>query len=211
MTDAHVPACPHRRALGAAAFLLLLRSAGTAHAASADPADVVPARATDSDEAAGWPALRDGSILLLRHANAPGIGDPAGFSLGDCRTQRNLDAAGRAQARFIGEAFRRHAVPVGAVLSSPWCRTHETAELAFPGRVEDDARFNSFFDDHPRSAAMTRAAVARLRQWHGPGVMVVVTHQVNITALTGVVPAAGEGVVVVADASGLKTIGRLRP
>src|SRR5512134_1262540 len=77
-----------------------------------------------------WQALRAGGhIALLRHAAAPGVGDPPGFRLEDCGTQRNLSAEGRAQARRIGEALRRRGVEVDAVYSSEWCRCLQTAEL----------------------------------------------------------------------------------
>jgi hypothetical protein len=66
----------------------------------------LPAQAANSDATAAWAALRSGSIVLLRHANAPGVGDPPGFQLDDCSTQRNLDDVGRAQARALGARFR---------------------------------------------------------------------------------------------------------
>ncbi|MEO7335880.1 MAG: histidine phosphatase family protein [Caldimonas sp.] len=167
------------------------------------------------------PILHDGSIVLFRHAEAPGFGDPPAFALGDCSTQRNLDDTGRAQARRLGERLRAQGMRVGAVRSSQWCRTQETATLAFPQQeVREDADFNSFFGDRSSEAAQTARALATLRRWRGPGTLVVVTHQVNITALTGVVPASGEGVVVDAGpqataasptARGLLVVGRLRP
>ena len=110
---------------------------------------------------------------------------------------------------------------MAAVRSSQWCRTRDTARLAFPQQsVLDDADFNSFFGDGSSEPMQTARALATLRQWRGPGVLVVVTHQVNITALTGVVPASGEGVVVqpmpaaetTPDAArGLSVVGRLQP
>ncbi len=150
---------------------------------------------------AAWQALaRDGAIVLLRHAHAPGVGDPPGMRIGDCATQRNLDESGRAQARRIGQAFRERGVRIGAVLTSQWCRTRETAQEAFgalaPAGLRDQPAFNSWFGglgDPPRQTAQAREI---LRRWQGPGVLVVVTHQVNITALTGQVPASGEAVVV---------------
>ena len=160
---------------------------------------------------AAWDALQDGTVVLFRHANAPGGGDPPGLKIGDCSTQRNLDETGRAQARRIGERFRERRVPVGAVLTSQWCRTRETAELAFPGQARDDPNFNSFFGDAARGATQTAQAKTALSRWRGPGVLVVTTHQVNITALTGVYPGSGEGVVLRPKGDGAEVIGRLPP
>ena len=160
-----------------------------------------------------WPALGKDGIVLFRHADAPGTGDPPQFRLGDCSTQRNLSERGRLQAQELGARFRARSVVVGQVLSSQWCRTLDTAELAFPGRVQPAPAFNSFFnEDAAQSARQTAAARAVLAAWRGPGVLVVVTHQVNITALTGVFPASGEGIVVRAAPSGaLEVVGRLPP
>jgi phosphohistidine phosphatase SixA len=158
-----------------------------------------------------WPAIADGAIVLFRHADAPGVGDPPGFKLNDCRTQRNLDEAGRAQARRIGQTFRERGIAVGAVRSSQWCRARETADLAFPGQRQDEAAFNSFFANREVEPAQTAAARRLLSRWKGPGAMVVVTHQVNITALTGVAPMSGEGVVVRHSADGLQVVGRIAP
>ncbi len=165
--------------------------------------------ASASDEA--WTALKDGGIVLFRHAIAPGGGDPPGMRIGDCSTQRNLDESGRAQARRIGEMFRARGVEIGAVLTSQWCRTKETADLAFPGRARDEPAFNSFFSDRSRSADQTQAALRILTNWRGPGALVVTTHQVNITALTGVVPGSGDGVVVRVTPQGATAIGTIRP
>ena len=171
---------------------------------------LAPACAADDDEAA-WRLLRGDVVVLLRHATAPGIGDPAGFRLDDCTTQRNLDAVGKAEATRIGESFRAHGIQVGAVWSSRWCRTRETAELAFPGQVKDEPLFDSFFDDAARDARQTAAARVLLRRWKGPGVLVVVTHQVNITALTKVFPRSGEAVVIEPGGKDLSIVGRLVP
>jgi len=171
-----------------------------------------PARAQSAPEAdSAWPALADGGIALFRHAIAPGGGDPPGMRLGDCSTQRNLDEAGRAQARRIGAAFRERGIAVGAVLASAWCRAVDTAELAFPGRVEVEPAFNSFFGARQDEAARTAAARRLLQGWAGPGALFVATHQVNITALTGIFPASGEGVVLRRDGAGLALVGRIRP
>lgn len=172
---------------------------------------LAPATPSRADEAAAWAALRGSAIVLFRHAYAPGGGDPSGMRLGDCATQRNLDATGRAQARRIGEALRGQGVAVGAVLTSQWCRTTETAELAFPGRARPEPAFNSFFADRSTGPAQTEAARALLLGWAGPGALFVSTHQVNITALTRIVPASGEGIVLRPEGGELVVVGRIRP
>ena len=177
------------------------------------PAYIAVALPAPAQDTAGWDRLGAQGIVLFRHADAPGTGDPAAFLLGDCSTQRNLSERGRAQSRALGERFRSRGITVGAVLSSQWCRTRETAELAFPGRVQDEPAFNSFFrEEDAQARRQTEAARARLAAWRGPGVLVVVTHQVNITALTQVFPASGEGIVVRSAADGaLEVLGRLAP
>ena len=162
-------------------------------------------------EAAAWQALREGAIVLFRHANAPGVGDPKGFRLGYCSTQRNLDATGQAQARQIGQQFQQRQIAVGSVLNSEWCRARDTAMLAFPGRAQDQPVFNSFFDNAASAELQTASAQAQLLAWRGPGALVVFTHQVNITAITGIVPSSGEGVVLRRVGNGLQVVGRVPP
>jgi len=152
-----------------------------------------------------------GRTVLIRHALAPGTGDPAGFDLADCATQRNLSEEGRAQARRIGARFSRWGVQVDAVLSSRWCRSLETARLAFGADgVEPFAPLDSFFGDRPAEPAQTAATKARIAGFDGDGVQVMVTHQVNITALTGIVPAQGEAIVVEPDGDEVAVVGRIR-
>ena len=158
-----------------------------------------------------WQSVTPGTVVLFRHALAPGGGDPEGFQLNDCRTQRNLSADGQAQARRIGAAFQQRGIEVNAVWSSQWCRTRETADLAFPGKRVDQPLFNSFFGSPARGANQTQAALDLLADRKNSGIVVVVTHQVNITALTGVVPDSGEGVVVATQGRELKVLGRIKP
>ncbi|WP_114377602.1 histidine phosphatase family protein [Elioraea thermophila] len=140
--------------------------------------------------------LRAGrAALLMRHALAPGTGDPPGFRLDDCATQRNLSERGRAQARAWGEALRTMGLERATVLSSAWCRCRETAELLGLGPVAHHPALDSFFADRAREAERTAALRSLLRDWRG-GALVLVTHQVNITALTRLVPAQGGAVVV---------------
>ncbi len=161
-----------------------------------------------------WAELQQpGAIVLFRHATAPGVGDPAGFRLNACATQRNLDDTGRAEARRLGEQFRSRKIEVGAVVSSQWCRTRETARLAFGEAVKDEPAFNSTFTASGEvTDAQTAQARAILTRWRGPGTLVVVSHQVNITALTGIYPASAQGVVLrpAADDS-LKVVGTVTP
>ena len=166
----------------------------------------VTARAQNDGD---WQALQDGTILLMRHALAPGTGDPSTFVLDDCATQRNLDERGREQARQWGESIRARGVAVGAVWSSQWCRTLETARLMAVGEVQGKPVFNSFFQDFSEREQRTREAAAALASWQGPGVLVVVSHQVNISALTGKPTRSGEGVIVRWQGQALEVLGRL--
>jgi phosphohistidine phosphatase SixA len=161
-----------------------------------------------------WAALsRGGVIALLRHAKAPGVGDPPSFRLGDCTTQRNLSEEGRDQARRVGTAFRQRRVTVDVVLSSRWCRALETARLAFPDQVQEFPALDSFFADRGEQDRQTKAVRQQVTEWRGrPGVLVLVTHQVNITALTGIFPAEGEIVVLEPEITdGTRVIGTVRP
>lgn len=167
-------------------------------------------------DAPTWAALRgpaaDGLVLLMRHALAPGGGDPPGFRLDDCSTQRNLSDEGRDQARRWGQRLRAQQVPVRALWHSQWCRTRDTAELAFPGLGRPEPLFNSFFGQAGQETGFVAQARPRLAGWRGPGVLLVVTHQVNITALTGVFPASGELLALRFDSAGApRLIGRLAP
>ncbi len=161
-----------------------------------------PAQSSDRD-AALWNALRSGGhVALLRHAVAPGTGDPPEFRLGDCQTQRNLSAQGRDQAARIGELFRAHGIQAAQVFSSQWCRCLETARLLGLGPVEERPFLNSFFNDYAQRQPQT----TKLREWLNRQSLrepiVLVTHQVNMTALSGVYPGSGELVIVRRDETG---------
>jgi phosphohistidine phosphatase SixA len=139
---------------------------------------------------------RQGGVLLVRHASTePGIGDPPGFRLGQCHTQRNLSDEGRQEARAMGAWFHRHGLEPVAVRSSQWCRCQETARLAF-GRVEDWPALNSTFAGQGDLAAQLGALRERLRQLSPGALEVWVTHQVIMTGLSGAYPAMAEGFLV---------------
>lgn len=140
-----------------------------------------------------WARLREGGyVVLMRHAQTePGVGDPPGFKLDTCSTQRNLSAEGREQARRTGAAFEREGVRLDEVRSSAWCRCADTAQLAF-GRHTVWAPINSFFGGQGEREAQTRQVLAAVRGVRPPGNWMLVTHQVNISALTGEFLAMGE-------------------
>ena len=135
-----------------------------------------------------------GIVAIMRHALAPGSGDTASFALDDCATQRNLDARGQEQAREIGKAIRAAGVTIDRVLTSQWCRCRDTAQLLGLGPVEELPVLNSFF----RNPARAEPQTADLRQYLlnlPPGkTVILVTHYVNIRALTGKAVASGEAV-----------------
>ena len=165
------------------------------------------AEALAAAEADLWKALRSGKhIALMRHAIAPGTGDPAGFKLEDCSTQRNLSVEGRAQATRIGARFRAHGIEAARIFSSQWCRCLETARLLGLGPVEALPLLNSFFASSEQGEPQTQA----LRRWLAAHEfempLMLVTHQVNITALTGVYPASGEMVVISRSETGEVTV-----
>jgi phosphohistidine phosphatase SixA len=146
-----------------------------------------------------WRTLTSGDCaVLLRHARTtPGIGDPPGFRLEDCSTQRHLSDAGRAQARRFGREFESRGIRVDVVRSSRWCRCLDTARLAFPRHgVEPLEALDSFFADGTSGPAQTSALRDYLSILPGTHRAVLVTHMVNITALTGEAPAMGEALVV---------------
>ena len=150
--------------------------------------------AADSDEA--WAALAQGGhVALIRHGNAPpGYGgDPPGFKIDDCKTQRNLDDRGRGEARALGEAFRGHGVPVDRVLSSPWCRCLDTAHLMAVGPVE--ISWALVPDRDPGNPVRLRELKEMVAAWRGPGTLVLVTHAFTVRALLGFLPIQGETVV----------------
>jgi phosphohistidine phosphatase SixA len=158
-----------------------------------------------------WHRLKAGRhVVLLRHASTgPGIGDPPGFRLGDCSTQRNLSQKGRDEARAIGAAFTRRTIPLGPVLSSRWCRCQETARLAF-GRVEPAPMLDSMFSDDDYTARRkVYEVLSYVAGWDGAANLVLVTHAVNIQELTGQSIDSGEIVVAVPRDRKLKAIGRL--
>lgn len=160
---------------------LALAAAGATGLAQAQPPDPF------------WRLLREGGcVVLMRHAQTEaGVGDPPGFMLGQCRTQRNLSAAGREQARRVGERVRREGVAIASVRSSAWCRCVDTAQLAFGTHAVWPA-LNSIFEGQGDAEAQTREVLTAVAGLRAPENWILVTHQVNISALTGAFTAMGE-------------------
>lgn len=140
-------------------------------------------------------------FLILRHAFAPGNGDPEHFDISDCQTQRNLSDKGRIQARNIGEFLKKNGIDKASVFTSQWCRCRETAELMDIGSVKDLPVMNSFFRDFEKEEEQTLGLIKWLvnERSNVTYPLILVTHQVNITALTGVFPSSGEIVVMSLD------------
>lgn len=161
-------------------------------------AQTVSSVAGDSDEADTlWALLNTPNhAALMRHALAPGTGDPANFEVSDCSTQRNLSDTGRQQSKAIGTLFRDKGISSAAVFSSQWCRCQDTATLMALGPVTPLPIINSFFRDRQNAAPQTQALAKWLVTEKPTAPTVLVTHQVNITALTGVYPASGDIVII---------------
>lgn len=155
----------------------------------------------------------DVNVILMRHALAPGTGDPGNFTLGQCETQRNLNDVGRQQALDTGQFLRDSGVSPDTVYTSQWCRCVETAELLrMGGEVVELPVINSFFQEMSKSSSQTKALQQWLADQSGDGLIMLITHQVNITAYTGVYPRSGELVVGKYDKNGEFTLlGRIDP
>jgi broad specificity phosphatase PhoE len=178
---------------------------------------VTPARAEDVTGPSGpaWTALvQGGHVALIRHGNAPPGrgGDPPGMRIDDCATQRNLDDAGREQAKVLGEAFRTHGVRVGRVQSSPMCRCLDTAGLMAVGAVEKS--WALLPDMNPNARTRFAELKDMVSTWRGPGTLVLVTHGLTIQPLVGFVPEQAEVVVLAptpGSGTGVRIVGRIPP
>tara|TARA_B100000965_G_scaffold388137_1_gene392362 strand:+ start:170 stop:727 length:558 start_codon:yes stop_codon:yes gene_type:complete len=143
------------------------------------------------------PALEGNKIILIRHALAPGSGDPDGFNIKDCTTQRNLDEKGIFQAKKIGKLFIDNQIPIDKVLSSQWCRCKDTALYAFKDFKEFSALNSTFSARFSRNESKQAKKLRRyVKKWDGKGKnLVLVTHYVIIRAMTGRAPNSGEIVI----------------
>ena len=150
--------------------------------------------------------LQDGEhVLLMRHADAPGYGDPAGYVISQCSTQRNLGDYGKRQAKAIGVWLSKQGIQKAEVFSSPWCRCLDTANLLNKGPVKIEPSLGSFFDEMSLETKQTKALRSFIKnelakQAKVP--LILVTHHVNIQAYTGQVPGVGDMVLVKVNKNG---------
>jgi phosphohistidine phosphatase SixA len=172
----------------------------------------VPAQADD----AGLAALKAGGhVAMIRHGlTSPGTGDPLGFKLEECKTQRNLIEEGRSESRKLGKLFQAHGIKIDRVLSSEWCRCIETAELVGVGAVQKEPALNNLFgrpQNRERQVTEMRALIAA---WKGPGNLLLSTHGANMGALMGINPETAAGVVLAPapeSKDGFRVVGRISP
>jgi broad specificity phosphatase PhoE len=152
-----------------------------------------------------------GHIAIARHALAPGTGDPDDFDLRDCSTQRNLSASGREQAKQMGSTYRNNGIKDAHVFTSQWCRCKETADLLGFGAVTELPALNSFFS----RPSLREPQMTELKRWLNEDrptgkPVILITHQVVITALTGVFPSSGETIVLKETDQGWEVVGRVK-
>jgi phosphohistidine phosphatase SixA len=146
----------------------------------------------------------------MRHALAPGVGDPPNLKVGDCSTQRNLNEEGRTQAREMGQWLQRREIKILRVESSRWCRAKETAMLLNLGTVRPNRNLDSLFQEtnlesHPQTANIKKRIVSHRNT---RGLLVLVGHFVNFQAVAQTSLESGEGVLVRATSTGeIKALG----
>jgi phosphohistidine phosphatase SixA len=143
------------------------------------------------------PAQEGNKIILIRHSLAPGGGDPAGFKINDCKTQRNLNRVGINQSKKIGKLFKKNKVLIDQVLSSQWCRCKDTAQYAFGDYKEFTALNSTFQPPYDKNETkQLKELYSFVKKWNGKGKnLVLVTHFSIITAITNAVPSSGEIVI----------------
>lgn len=166
-------------------------------------------QSTFANELVIWDRLQGttpkGYVLLMRHSVAPGVGDPSNFKLNDCSTQRNLSETGRQDARDIGAWLARREIRISRVESSRWCRAKETATLLNLGKVRLNKNLDSLFQEseltnHPQTIKIRK----QIKDYRNKtGILILVSHYVNIGAIANVGVSSGEGVLVRADSKGV--------
>ena len=136
---------------------------------------------------------KGGKIIFIRHALAPGNGDPDNIDLKDCSTQRNLDSRGIEQSKKIGQFFIKNNIPIDIVLSSEWCRCKDTAKYAFKN-FETFNALNSFFDAkfYKNKDKQIKDLKVYISNWNSDKNLVLVTHYVVISEILNLGVSSGE-------------------
>ena len=132
------------------------------------------------------------NVIFLRHALAPGVGDPENFIKEDCSTQRNLNNKGRLQARLIGNYLRSTNLKFSQILTSEWCRCIDTAKELNLGQWTTFSGLNSFFQEYEKKDQVMNKLQKKLDSLGYSDLALFVTHQVVISEQTGIVPRSGE-------------------
>ena len=132
------------------------------------------------------------NVIFLRHALAPGLGDPSDFIKEDCSTQRNLNEEGRSQARLLGDYLKKSNIRFSEILTSEWCRCIDTAKELDLGQWETFSGLNSFFQGHEKKYHVMDKLWKKIDSLNFSDLVLFVTHQVVITEITGEVPRSGE-------------------
>ena len=137
-----------------------------------------------------------GKIIFIRHAYAPGGGDPINFDISDCSTQRNLNEEGIVQSINIGNFFLKNDIKIDKILSSEWCRCKETAKYAFK-KFETKSFLNSFFSQKfvNNKNQQIKELKEYVQNWDSKKNLVLVTHYVIILEVTNSTVSSGEMVV----------------
>ena len=140
------------------------------------------------------PAHEGNKIIMIRHALAPGRGDPKEFKINDCSTQRNLDEIGINQSKNIGKLFKEKKIKIDQVLSSQWCRCKDTAKYAFNNYKEFPALNSTFSPPYDKNEKQQIKELKNfVQKWNGKGAnLILVTHYVVILAMTGQASSSGE-------------------
>jgi phosphohistidine phosphatase SixA len=202
------PGAARRRLLAMPAALVLLGALASGLSTAGWASTGVP---TLSIEDAAQRLASGGWVLMMRHAvTDPGVGDPPGFRLDDCATQRNLSAGGRDQATRAGEAMRAAGIRVDEVRTSRWCRCRDTAQLAFGGALEW-APLDSFFAGRGDGASQAAEVNAWATGLSPASNVMLVTHQVNISAVMGAFASQGEVVAGRPKPGGIEPHFRFKP
>ena len=172
-------------------FLSILSSLVMVLAITIGGISISSATSLDGDALKNAVTSHGANVIFMRHALAPGYGDPDDFDINDCATQRNLDATGRQQAQDLGQLFQSSGLTLDAILSSRWCRCQDTAIEMDIGAYRTHDGLNSFFQDHvdrDETLALLRAELSRLKS---DDLVLMITHQVVIQAVTGISPRSG--------------------